>query len=164
MVIYAIDPGPSKSAVVTWDGVAIGAAQEMENQVLLQALRWTLPENPLPDREGGAAILSIEKVASYGMPVGAMVFETVWWSGRFAEAWFGTTGGIVARVEFSDVRLHLCRVRNAKESNVRRAILDRFGPPGTKKARGLTYGLKGHCWSAFALAVTTYDRRDEWTW
>ena len=161
-MIYAIDPGPESSAVVTWDGVRVIEAREERNQDLLHLMRDTSLTPILPTLRGKQrGMLVIEKVACYGMPVGAPVFETVWWSGRFAEAWFSTTGQTVARLEFSDVRLHLCRVRNAKEANVRRAILDRFGEPGTKKAPGITYGVRGHCWSAFALAVTAYDRREE---
>jgi hypothetical protein len=37
--------------------------------------------------------------------------------------------------------------------NVRQALLDKYGAPGTKKAPGLTYGISSHVWAAFALAT-----------
>jgi hypothetical protein len=46
------------------------------NDVLGRALRT----GGLPD------VVVIEKIESYGMAVGAEVFDTVWWAGRFAEA------------------------------------------------------------------------------
>ena len=66
----------------------------------------------------------------------------------------------MVRPFFHHVRLHLCHASRAKESHVRRALLDRLGEPGTKKAPGVTYGVHGHCWSALALAVTVADAVD----
>ncbi len=42
--------------------------------------------------------------------------------------------------------------------NIRQALIDRFGPPGKKKAPGATYGLSGDMWSALAVAVTFTDK------
>jgi hypothetical protein len=64
------------------------------------------------------------------MPVGAEVFETIYWSGRFAEA-YGVEHD--ARITRIDVKMHLCHSPRAKDGNVRQALIDRFGKPGTKK-------------------------------
>jgi hypothetical protein len=159
MIVYAIDPGPTRSALVIFEDLRIHEAVELDNATLLDRLR-----NPSSTNRKGQYVLAIEKIACYGMPVGASVLETVYWSGRFAEAWETSTGGAnVLRLDFSDVRLALCRARNAKESYVRRAVLDRLGEPGTKKHPGVTYGVHGHAWSALALGVVAFDQVQERT-
>jgi len=139
MKIIAIDPGPvvSSSVVYDTDSGSIDANTE-NNEQLLRYLRT----NP-------RTRLVIEQVASYGMAVGEDVFETVFWSGRFAEA-----HGKATRVKRITVKQHVCHDTRAKDSNIRQALIDRFGAPGTKKNPGLTHGLKGGEWQALALAVT----------
>lgn len=139
--ILAIDPGPEYSAFIVWDGKEISVKSIEENNSALVALKdYYLPN----------AQCVIEMVASYGMSVGKEVFETCVWIGRFMQAW----GGGVTLLYRRDVKMHLCHSMKAKDSNIRQALIDRFGPPGTKKAPGLTYGLKADMWQAFALAVT----------
>jgi hypothetical protein len=101
--------------------------------------------------------LAIERVASYGMAVGKEVFETCEWVGRFDEAWHATSGRNASLIYRRDVKLHLCQSARAKDANIRQALIDRFGAPGTKKAPGVTYGIKSHLWAAFALAVFAHD-------
>jgi hypothetical protein len=59
-----------------------------------------------------------------------------------------------------DVKLHLCGSARAKDPNIRQALLDRFGPVGTKKAPGPLYGVKSHIWSALAVAVTASETKE----
>ncbi len=94
-----------------------------------------------------------EQIKCYGMPVSDSIFDTVFWSGRFCEAWSFE----FHRVPRMDVKMHHCHNSRAGDSNIRTALIDRFGPPGTKKAPGLTYGLKKDLWAAFALAVYWVD-------
>jgi len=58
-----------------------------------------------------------------------------------------------ARYFRKDIKLHLCGTNKAKDANVRQALIDCLGPPGTKKSPGPTYGIKSHLWAALALAV-----------
>lgn len=104
----------------------------------------------------------IEMVASYGMPVGRDVFETVFWTGRFAQMW-NVQSGIerphAARIYRLDVKQQLCKDSRAKDSNIRQALIDMFGPGkeaavGTKSAPGPLYGIKKDMWAALAVAVT----------
>ena len=44
----------------------------------------------------------------------------------------------VIRVKRSAVKLHQCGSNRAKDANVRQALIDKMGPPGTKKAPGPT--------------------------
>ena len=69
------------------------------------------------------------------MAVGAEVFETVHWSGRFTEALWPTP---VVQLPRRAVKLHLCGSARAKDPNIRQALLDRFGarpPPAQAVAR-----------------------------
>ena len=97
-------------------------------------------------------------IASYGMAVGASVFETCVWIGRFMAEAFSSSGRDLHRVFRKDVKLHLCNSPRAKDANVRQALLDRIGPQGTKKAQGPTYGIKSHEWAALAVAVYGWDQ------
>lgn len=153
-MIFAIDPGPVESAWVLYqDDVqacprneALRDFAKQGNNEVIERLRFHAP----------AQHLVIEKIASFGMPVGAEVFETVYWSGRFAEA-FGATR--VSRITRPTVKMHLCHSMRAKDANIRQALIDRFGEPGTKKNPGMLYGVSGDVWSALAVAVTFTDQR-----
>ena len=99
----------------------------------------------------------IEKVESFGMAVGAEVFETVYWSGRFAEAAYPIP---VERIGRKAVKMHLCGSMRAKDANIRQALIDRYGGPdaiGKKASPGPLYGISGDVWSALAVAVTYSD-------
>lgn len=71
----------------------------------------------------------IEMIASYGMPVGKEVFETCVWIGKFAQA-SGLKENYIYR---KDEKINLCHSMKAKDSNIRQALIDRFGPVGTKR-------------------------------
>lgn len=103
------------------------------------------------------AVLALEFIASYGMPVGAEVFQTCLWAGRFIQAFPGQHH-IVYR---KDVKLNLCGSMRAKDGNVRQAIIDRFGGKekaiGKKKTPGPLYGVSGDMWAALAVGLTYLD-------
>ena len=151
MKIIAIDPGPKDSAYVIWDGKKIEAAFIMANSALRNGLITIVNSRKCR--------LVLEKVESFGMPVGEDIFETVFWSGIFVEAFRqkNLIGAQWDRVSRRTVKLHICQNARAKDSNIRQALIDRFGKPGTKKEPGVTYGLKKDLWQAFALAVTYFD-------
>lgn len=152
MIIAAIDPGTRESALVVWDGTAVREAHILPNSELVVRLRTA--DGPFLRF---ANQLVVEQVESYGMAVGRDVFETVWWAGRFCEAWRGRFEMVPRRT----VKLHLCHSMKAKDANIRQALLDRFGPQGTKKAPGLLYGITSHKWAALALAVTVHDQQSQ---
>jgi len=145
MRLLAIDPGTTESAWVVWDGARILEFGKSDNGSVICALR----ESAKYDH------CCIEMVASFGMPVGAEVFETVYWIGRFAEAFSVVR---VTRITRNEIKNHLCHSSRAKDSNIRQAIIDRLGPIGTKKAPGPCYGISGDVWSALAVALTWWDK------
>ena len=149
MIILAIDPGPTESAWLTYGDTL--HFEKTDNEILLEKLKvWSGCLTPVH--------LAIEMVASYGMPVGEEVFETVFWTGRFVEAW----GHDWTKVYRKDVKMHLCNSMRAKDSNIRQAILDKFPSTGggktpqvgTKAKPGPLYGIKSDIWSALAVAMT----------
>ena len=96
----------------------------------------------------------IEKIESYGMAVGAEVFDTVFWAGWFAEAVHRVPVVLLPR---RAVKLALCGDSRAKDANIRQALLDRFGGSaavGRKASPGPLYGISRDVWSALAIAVT----------
>jgi len=142
-LILAIDPGPTQSAFVRWDGTRVIECGWQPNEHVRDVLR-----------EHDDDIVAIEMVACYGMAVGAPVFETCVQIGRFIEV------AIRAHLVFQkETRMHLCGSMRAKETNIRQALIDRFGAPGTKKNPGPLYGCSGHVWSALAVAVTASETR-----
>lgn len=150
MRILAIDPGPEMSA---WCSMLYGkpTAWRKEVNALVLAKVRTEPVDSL---------LAVEMVQSFGMPVGREVFETVYWSGRFVEAW-NSRGGDHQLVYRKSVKLALCGSLQAKDANIRQALIDRFGGKekaiGRKATPGPLYGLAGDEWSALAVAVTASE-------
>lgn len=143
MIVLAIDPGPEESAWLTWNGKEILGADISTNGTLL----FTLPY--FED-----TYCLIEMVESYGMPVGRDVFETVFWIGQLYRAWVERHyAASIRRIPRGEIKLHHCHSRRAKDSNIRAALIDKYGKPGTKENPGLTYGLKKDLWAAFALAT-----------
>src|SRR5258707_8466005 len=89
-----------------------------------------------------------------GMAVGQETFTTVWWAGRFHEAWPNAQRYQLPR---RPVKLHLCNSMRATDANIRAALIDRFGGSeaiGLKRSPGPLYGLKGHEFAALAIAIT----------
>lgn len=144
MLVLAIDPGPTESAWVLWDGSRVMDFAKYGNSYLLLRLREL--DSPIH--------LVIEQIACFGMAVGAEVFETVFWSGRFAQAFNGRW----SRLPRMQVKMHICHNSTAKDANIRQALIDRFGGKqraiGKKASPGPLYGISGDCWSALAIAIT----------
>lgn len=153
--ILAVDPGSDFSAFVFYDPIA----------------RTILGKGKLPNRElnamlneatqywPGVSKLYVEMIASYGMPVGAEVFDTCVWIGRFIESWQGE----YERIYRKDVKLGLCHSLRANDSNIRARLIDLFGPGreraiGLKKNPGPLYGVTQDVWAALAVAVYATER------
>ena len=107
--------------------------------------------------KAGPCLLVIEMLECFGMPVGASTLETAVWIGRLISAW----GGQYTLIGRRTIKLSLCKSPAARDSNVRQALLDRYGLPGTKKKPGPTYGYRRDMWSALAVATAYADRLAE---
>lgn len=153
--ILAIDPGPKYSAYLLFRDNYVARYGHAPNEAVadeLETLSVFDPTNPVHE-------VAIEMVACYGMPVGAEVFETCVWIGRFME--HVEVGIKVRRVFRKDIKLHICGSPRAKDGNVRAAIIDRFGGKdraiGKKASAGPLYGVSGHAWAALAVALYAHD-------
>lgn len=161
--ILAIDPGPEMSASVVLVDGKLWDFSYLANGAMFGVLEHVACHATKP-------VLVIEQIKAMGMAVGAEVFETVFWSGRFAQAWeyAGTQSDIQPwdRIGRLDVKLHLCGSARAKDTNVLQALVDRFSDgrgikvaKGTKANPGPLYGVSGDVWSALAVSVTYWDTK-----
>lgn len=151
--LIAIDPGPEQSAYVVWDGSAvIEKGKEPNSEVLLRVQEAVHDGMPVV----------IEMIACYGMAVGAEVFETCVWIGRYVQASDFEMGPLAARITRLKVKNHLCHSSKANDANIRQALIDRFGGKekaiGKKSAPGPLFGVSGDMWAALAVAVTWLDQ------
>ncbi len=126
MTILAIDPGDKQSAYCFIDSedlrpLRFGKEQNVTVLLVLQLEAYDL--------------VVIERLASYGMPVGR------------------------------DEKLHLCHDSRAKDANIRRALIDRFAThdlkngKGTKKNPDWFYGFSSDVWAAYAVGITYIETK-----
>ena len=145
-LIIGLDPGPEQTGMVWLDDGTVSHPGVHQNKTVLRMLYHALGE------------VACEMIASYGMPVGRDVFETCVWIGRFLGA-ASAAGHAFHRLTRLEVKLHLCQSARAKDTNIRQALIDRYGPVGTKKTPGPLYGVTSHAWAALAVATTHADRQ-----
>jgi hypothetical protein len=142
VTLLAVDPGTTESGYVVLDN---------DDRIVMRGIVSNPQMLGFVETASWADELAIEMIASYGMPVGAEVFDTCVFIGRMMQAttWCGPV--LVYR---RDVKMHLCGTARAKDANIRQALIDIFGPPGTVKNKGGTYGIKSHMWAALGVAAT----------
>ena len=150
MRIMAVDPGNEKSALVI-----------VSNKPSFQVIAAMIEPNDAIKKYyathcNGGQVIAIEMIASYGMPVGKTVFDTVRFIGQLEQVAIdrGENPLLVYRQE---VKLHFCHNSRAKDGNIRQVLIDRFGKPGRKKSPGVLYGLHDDLWQALAVAVYVMD-------
>jgi len=159
-VILAIDPGNIESGVVIVDEKTLRPyfAEKMNNEELIKCIY----DKCEPFNLYNNAV--IEKIQSYGMPVGIEVFDTCIWIGRLKEAIYNTYPGVDVDYIFrKDEKMNLCQSMKANDTTIKQALVDRFAPgqknygKGTKKEPGWFYGFAKDIWAAYAVAVTYHD-------
>lgn len=145
-----IDPGPTQSAFIVIEPgpvpseiVVLDKGKIDNHDLLVKCREW--------GQQGEKIEAAIEMIASYGMAVGKETFETVFWIGRF---WEAMPAVLKHKVYRQEEKLHLCHTVRAKDANIRQALIDRYGKPGTKNHPGITYGISKDIWAALAVAVT----------
>lgn len=182
--VLAIDPGPLSSAWLVYDKelrTPVQWAFEPNDEVLINTQFH--PQY--------ISAVAIEHIQHYGrgMPVGADVFETCIWIGRFIEA-VGLQSWVL--IKNPRIRTCLCGTATANGRQIKQALIDRFG--GKDKAiggvkcpkckgkgwvgrgrpvcpvcngqrwahpPGLLHDLTEHIWSALAVAVCWSEQSNE---
>lgn len=149
-MIFAIDPGNIESAfvIVTDDLSKVINKGKVYNEDLLDIICFV----------NKVTHVAIEGIQSYGMPVGKEVFETCYFIGRLQETFLREHGKFPLMIYRMEEKMCLCHSTKAKDSNIRQALIDRFGEVGTKKNPGFFYGFKKDIWSAMAVATTYHDK------
>lgn len=160
MIIVGCDQGYRQSAIVVFDGTKILHHQIVGNERLRIMFKIAGGGEGFTWLDDAKAILVMEELqlfaSSFG--VGKEVFDSVFWSGRFAERWEPRPW---ARILRSKIRGHL-QASKGGDAAVRASLINRFGPfkedaIGNKKKPGPLYGIKADEWSALAIAVTYWD-------
>ena len=141
MTILAIDPGTHESGYCLFADGKVVTSGVMDNADLRKIVK-----------DSNADLLAIEKIVSYGSAVGQETFDTCVWIGRLMEAW-GQPDDVLL-IPRRAVKRHVCGPGKWGDPDVRKALIALVGPQGTKAAKGPTYGVKSHAWSALAVAVT----------
>lgn len=146
-ILLAIDPGPTESAYVKLSQSRVIECGKVSNEEMLQIVRDSSQQ------------IAVEMIASYGMAVGAEVFETCVMIGRICEA----AGFEPIRVKRIEVKSHICHSAKANDANMRQAIIDRYGGKdvaiGKKANPGPLYGVSGDVWAALAVGLTVLDQK-----
>lgn len=154
-MILGIDPGNIQSAYVLTDNdLNIHKFEKKSNEALIEEFEAMLilysPK------------VAIEMIASYGMAVGKEVFETCVFIGQLKES-CRRVGIEPTYIYRKDEKVNLCNNMKAKDTNIRRALIDRFAKhdftngKGTKKNPDVFYGFKADIWAAMAVTVTYHD-------
>lgn len=161
MKILAIDPGNVRSGYVLaeYDEAEIRRVLrvgKVENAEMMQIISEVA--------ESAETDFAIEMIAGMGMAVGAEVFDTCVWIGRFWERALTRNFRRMEYIYRREEKLCLCGSARAKDANIRQALVDRYAPgkpnygKGTKKEPGFFFGFSADMWAAMAVAVTYYDK------
>ena len=147
MKVMSIDPGNTESGftLIETEPFTIIDFGKIDNDELLEKC-YTVDYD----------YLACEMVASYGMPVGQTIFDTCVWIGRFIEA--SVSREIPTEQLYrKTIVTHLCGTARAKDTNVRRRLIDMYAQhdfkngKGTKKNPDVLYGFKSDIYSALAV-------------
>lgn len=164
MMVFAIDPGNEESAwCIMNDQYELLDFDKQPNRDVMNTLVFRLTNSSTAVSLIDNVV--IERVASYGMPVGREVFETCEWIGRFSQE--AEKKADVNYIYRRDEKLCLCFDSKAKDTNIRAALIERFAKHdlkngrGTKKDPDYFYGVKADIWAAIAVAVTYLDMKKE---
>ena len=157
MIVLAIDPGSTESALVWFDSSAqrVLDKYKADNQACLEQIA-----------QSNVDWLAIEQAESFGAKVWSQVFTTVVWTGRFIQAWEmtrpGRTRDTHTQVTRREVKMHLTGSARAKDGQIRNCLIDRWGGKdkaiGSKKQPGPLLGVTADMWQALAIGVTYADR------
>lgn len=117
MSVIGLDPGPVRSAFCRLgERNHVGPFHRLENVEMIKTMAAWEPID----------VVVIERMQGMGMAVSDDVLETVHWAGRFHQQ--ALRHGIrVERLTRTAIKGRLCGTARANDSNVRAALIDRWG-------------------------------------
>ena len=155
MILFAIDPGNIDSAYCVMNGqYELLEFAKLPNKEVMEIML---------QRINMIDMVVIERMQSYGMPVGKETFEACEWIGRFSQE--AEKYVPVQYIFRQEEKLWICHDTRAKDTNIRLALIERFAKhdmargKGTKDNPDYFYGVKADCWSAIGIAVSTLDKK-----
>ena len=161
MKVLAIDPGNRKSAycIISADTLRPLDFDILPNDQLRNYIR------NLKFAEEDIAV--VENLQSYGNLIGRDVLDTAVWIGRFYECLVRKTAAEPYFIFRMEEKMHICKDSRAGDSNIRRALIDRFcdhdfrGGKGTIKNPDWFFGFKADIWAAYAVGLTLIETKLE---
>lgn len=148
-MLHAIDPGSARSGFVTMSfDFEIREKGKLDNEEICDILS----ENCMK-----ADGLVIEMPQPYQFTP-KTVLQTCVWLGRFLQAFYGPSWTITRQ----HVRMYMCGTARSDDAMVRKEIIHRYGPPGTKAEPNIFYNdatvkMNNDIWQAYALGITFLD-------
>jgi hypothetical protein len=139
MVILAIDPGPTQSGLVRFDGDRVLFAGVLPNDDVLQIVR-----------DDNSDIMAIELFVATGQPLADESLYTVRWEERFRLS--SGDPEQVLMIPRRQVKKSLGLNHRAGDKEVNAGLQRILGPKGTKSAPGPCYGVSSHAWAALGVA------------
>ena len=155
-VVLAIDPGPEKTAyaAISREDLSVYEFGIKPNEEMLDLIRGFLCH----------VDVRIEMIASYGMAVGASVFNTCVWIGRFKQVALDSKVNSVDAVFRKDVKMCLCGNPRAKDANIRQAIIDKYESlhgSGVTKKNGMLHKASKDVWAAIGVGLTAIEKESK---
>ena len=149
MLICAIDPGSSKSALVVWNGKKLFKTVILENE---KFLKWLELNHTKLD------FVAVEMLANQGRSnVGKETFDTCRVVGQIE--YLCKVYNLRCQLFYrSQVKLHHLGKVIGNDSDILKALVKKYGEKGTKKNPGLFYGVTSHCWQALAIATMITEK------
>jgi hypothetical protein len=145
MTLLAIDPGNVESGICHFTGKYCDKNKpfgKLPNEQVLDIIK-----------KGGIDGIAIEFPIPRGMPASLELFFTVEWIGRFKAA--ALDNGIpFDYIDRARVKMVICGAPSATDTNIRAALIDLYGDPGTKNSPGPTYGFTKDAWAALGVGHT----------
>lgn len=145
MTLLCIDPGNVESGICHFQGKYCNKDKpfgKFANETVLELIK-----------KGGIDQIAIEFPIPRGMPASLELFLTVEWIGRFKAA--ALDNGIpFDYIDRARVKMVVCNAPTATDTNIRAALIDIYGKPGTKKDPGPTFGFTKDTWAALAVGHT----------
>ncbi len=160
MIYWGIDPGPSRT------GIAL-IRNGKPTAFCIPTLQLTDPYIPYPINEIDGEFyapahvrVGIEMPECMGQVIGREVLETAVVVGQIMACLAPLSR--ITRYNRSAIKRYFGVTPQGKsaDSQIRSAMIERWGEPGTAKNPGPTYGITGDAWAALAVATCVYDSKE----